>query len=260
MTTIWAVMLTVIFIVLFWIVIVLLPPVKLRRSRRSIREYRAEEHFRSLRHAETAAVFNKEIKELHSDLQKWRHEYKNNLIVLSGYINNGNTAEALAYIEAITAMPAISKPLISTNNAVLDAVINTKLWYAKNQGIDVYAQSICSEGEIIQIASNDLCSIVGNLLDNAIEACDRMTRGEHKRFMTVKLVFENDNLFITIENSHTGRLSRCGEVFISSKKAPYNGIGLKHVDTIIKKYEGHMMCKYNGGVFSAQVMLPTKTQ
>jgi sensor histidine kinase regulating citrate/malate metabolism len=260
MKTIWTVALTIIFVVLFRFAIVPLLPEKLRFSRRSIQEYRADTYFRLLYREHTMSAYNKGIKGLHNELQKWRHEYKNNLIVLSGYISNGDTAEALAYIETIVEVSAISNPLISTNNTALDAVINTKLWHAKDQGIDVRAQSIYSESATIQIAANDLCSIIGNLLNNAIEACDRMEREDHHRFLTFKLVFENNNLIIVIENSYTGKISRFGKAFFSSKRSSFDGIGLKYVDTTIKKYEGYMTCEYDGSLFSAKVMLPMKTQ
>jgi len=208
-----------------------------------------------IQRTELEATFREEIKNMHADLQKWRHEYKNNLIAIRGYITEHNVNDALDYIDGITELPLIGKPLIKTNNAALDAVINSKLWSAETRGIKVSAMSVFPSDRTIRISDDDLCSIVGNLLDNSTEACDRIAEGMEK-FLTFELLVKGDNLFLMIYNSFSGEIVRDGDAFISSKNSIHNGIGLKYVDSIIDKYEGFSKREYNNGVFFTQVMIP----
>ncbi|MFP3153191.1 GHKL domain-containing protein [Lachnospiraceae bacterium ZAX-1] len=209
-----------------------------------------------LQRSDMEMTFREEVKNMHTDLQKWRHEYKNHLIAIGGYIASGEQSEALRYLEKVAGAQLIAKPLITTNNQALDAVINSKLWLAKTRGIDVSAQSAFPEsGGIKRMTDGDLCSIIGNLLDNSIESCDRMAETD-KKFLTLELLVKGNNLFLMIYNSYIGEIKRDGELFISSKGSPYNGIGLKYVDSIIGRYGGYASREYNNGVFSTQVMIP----
>ena len=209
----------------------------------------------SLQRSGMETTFREEIRGMHSDLQTWRHEYKNNLLALRGYVADEDVKKALSYIDEIAESPLIGTPLITTNNPALDAVINSKLWLAENRGIAVSAQSAFPDEGIPRVTDSDLCSIVGNLLDNSIEACGRMPEGE-RQFLTFELLVRGYNIFVSIYNSFDGKITRDGEAFVSSKGTLYNGIGLKYVDAILAKYDGYAMREYKNGVFSTQVMIP----
>jgi len=211
-----------------------------------------------IQRTELESTFREEVKNMHADLQKWRHEYKNNLIALRGYVTDNNMDAALEYIDRIADMPLIGKPLISTNNAALDAIINSKLWSAVTRGIKVSAQSVFPSDKNIRVTDDDLCSIIGNLLDNSTEACERM-EDDSDKFLTFELLVKGDNLFLMIYNSYSGEIIRDGDTFVSSKSSIYNGNGIKHINTIIDKYEGFSKREYNNGVFFTQVMIPLLT-
>jgi hypothetical protein len=200
-------------------------------------------------------TFQNEIKNMHADLQKWRHEYKNNLIVLRGYVESEDFPGALDYIDGLAGAQLIGKPMIRTDNAALDAIINSKLWLAEKRGINVSAQSAFPESGVVRVTDGDLCSIIGNLMDNSIEACDRMPEGAQK-FITFELLVRENNLFLSIYNSFAGKISRDGEEYMSSKSRPHGGVGIKYVDSILARYEGYAMREYNNGVFATQVMIP----
>jgi sensor histidine kinase regulating citrate/malate metabolism len=202
------------------------------------------------------ATFQNEIKAMHADLLTWRHEYKNNLIAIRGHIESGDVTGALDYLDSLAGTQSAGKILIHTGNAAVDAIVNSKLWFAKSRGIYVNAQSLFPEGGVARVSEGDLCSIIGNLLDNSIEACGRMPEGE-RRFINFELLVKGDNIFLSIYNSYTGKIAQDGEEFLSSKRKPYGGgIGIKYVDSILAKYEGYAMREYNNGVFFTQAMIP----
>jgi hypothetical protein len=200
-------------------------------------------------------TFQNEIRNMHADLQTWRHEYKNNLIAIRGYVESEDLPGALDYIEKLAGAQLIGKTMIRTGNPALDAVINSKLWLAQSRGITVSAQSAFPEGGIARVTDGELCSIIGNLMDNSIEACDRMPEGMRK-FITFELLVRESNLFLSIYNSFSGKIARDGEEFLTAKNRPHGGIGIKYVDSILAKYEGYALREYNNGVFATQVMIP----
>jgi hypothetical protein len=208
-----------------------------------------------LRRSDMEMTFREEVKNMHLDLQKWRHEYKNDIIALRGYLGEGDLSGASAYVDKLADAPFAARPLIITNNHALDAVINSKLWLASTRGIAVSAQSAFPEDGVLRVSDGDLCSIAGNLLDNSIEACDRI-KGPERKFLTLELLVKGHNLFLMVYNSYAGEILRDGDVFVSSKGSPRNGMGLKYVDSIIDKYEGYAKRGYGNGVFSTQVMIP----
>jgi len=77
----------------------------------------------------------KEINIMYTDINKWRHEYKNNLIALKSIIVNKNDNEAVEYIDKIFNIPMYNDEILQTGNLILDAVVSSKLWYAKSSGI-----------------------------------------------------------------------------------------------------------------------------
>ena len=200
--------------------------------------------------------YHKEIKTLHNDLQKWRHDYKNNLLAIRGFIDKEDYGGASSYIEKMTGTLSMDKVVIHTGNAALDAIVNSKLWLADSSGIHVNAQTLLKEnGEIRRLSISDLCSILGNLLDNAIEACNRMIQGKWKH-ITLEIFEKDDTLYIFIYNNYDDDIIRDGDDFISSKRKNSIGIGIKYVDELVKRYDGYIRREYNNGVFLTQAMLP----
>jgi hypothetical protein len=218
-------------------------------------ERRNIELSKKFQRADIETAFNNEIKAMHADLQMWRHEYKNNLIAIRGYVESEDLAGALEYLDSLAGARLVGQPLIRTKNPAIDAVVNSKLWLAQSRGIYVSAQSLFPEGGVARVTEEDLCSIIGNLLDNCIEACGRMPEGERK-FINLELLVREYNLFLSIYNSYSGKILRDGEEYLTLKDRPYGGFGIKYVDMILAKYEGYAMREYNNGVFATQVMIP----
>ena len=207
-----------------------------------------------LQRMEMESGFYNEMGALHTDIRTWRHEYKNNMIALHTLIEHNENDKALEFIDSMSLSPSRDSDTLQTGNHVLDAVVSSKLWYARSQEIDVSIQAVYPEE--YHIDNIDLCAIVGNLLDNAIEACLRMGGDSPNRFISFSLLVKGKNLTISISNSYEGILKKDGKRFITDKDQNYHGIGIQYVDSIVDKYQGHVLREYADGIFETHVMVP----
>ena len=209
---------------------------------------------RCLQRLEMESEFNREICAMHSDLRTWRHEYNNNLIALRAVLEEGTHEDALEYLDSISIESVRDSVIIQTGNTVLDAVVSSKLLLARSYGIDVSVQAVYLNTNIIE--DKDICAIIGNLLDNATEACERMEVAGQIRYLSFSLFVKGKNLAISVLNSYDGKIKRDGNKYLTSKGSQEHGIGLQNVDSIVAKYQGHVVREYHDGVFETHVLIP----
>ena len=207
-----------------------------------------------LQRFELETQFYKEIDAMYSDMRTWRHEYKNNLIALRALIAHEEKEKALKYIDYIACESLETHVTLQTGNLILDAVVSSKLWLAQSRNIQVSVQAVYPENN--QIDDTDLCAIAGNLLDNAIEACERIVDPSERRFIHFSLMLKGKSLFLLISNSYDSELKRDGVRYLTLKKGCFHGIGIPYVDSIVDKYQGHVRRFQKSGVFETHVMLP----
>lgn len=122
---------------------------------------------------------------------------------------------------------------------------------AQQAEIDISVQLTVLQSLTAAVES-DLCVVVGNLLENAIEACGRMTEG--RRFIRVGSSLEHGVLTLAVDNSYEGKIRRQDDVFLSSKRRGA-GLGISSVTAVAKKYGGNARFQENSGVFQASVYL-----
>jgi len=207
-----------------------------------------------LQRLEMESQYFKELGVIQADLRTWRHEYKNNLIALRALVEDGSLDKTLEYLDRISIESFQERAMLHTGNPVLDAVVSSKLMLARSCGIDIGIHVVYPENNSIE--DNDLCAIAGNLLDNAIEACERMSSSEQTRSLVFSLLVQGKNLSLSIINSYDGEIKRVGKKFLTIKDDQFHGIGLQYVDSIVDKYQGHVLREYKDGIFETHVMLP----
>ena len=208
-----------------------------------------------LQRAELEQIFYQEIDVMYADMRNWRHDYNTNLAALRAMIEQKETAQALDFIARITQESERVKRTLQTGNLILDAVVSSKLWLAQTKDIETSIQAV-SLGKDMDMEDQDFCAIVGNLLDNAIDACERMGKEDGKRFIDISLLVKGRNMVLTVSNSFNGELKRSGSRYASLKRGRFHGIGLKHVDSIVEKYNGQIVREVKGGLFETCVVLP----
>ena len=140
---------------------------------------------------------------------------------------------------------------IKTGNSVVDAIINTKQNIAEKQNI-VFVVNI--ELPPRNIVSNiDMANILGNLIDNAIEAA----RVETESFVEITIKQEKSFLIINIKNKCT-KLIEIEEIKTSKRDPEFHGIGLRSVRRTVKKYDGQMAMYIKNEEFNTNILIQNK--
>ena len=114
---------------------------------------------------------------------------------------------------------------------------------------------LLSRKEELNVSEIDLCVIIGNLLDNAMEACLRQTE-EKERFIRVFIGVLKEQLYISVSNSVEGGIKKSDKTYFSGKGSEAHGFGLASIDRIAAKYDGYVNRQDEEGVFATEVLLP----
>ena len=98
----------------------------------------------------------------------------------------------------------------------------------------------------------DICIILGNLLDNAIEACNLI---DGYKFIDLKINTKDKKLIIKISNNTNGYVNKVNGRFITTKNSDMSGLGLIQIDNIVKQYNGYINRKYENNIFTTYLMI-----
>ena len=140
---------------------------------------------------------------------------------------------------------------IRTGNVGLDAILSSKVSIARKNNIDVNCTA--KVPQTLKITDVHLCAIVGNLMDNAIEACEKIS--DKPRFIRIYIGLFKSQLYISISNSTNEKHRKRISELVTSKLGEH-GFGLRRIDKIAEKYEGFVNRKNEPGIFATEVMLP----
>ena len=199
--------------------------------------------------------YTEQIKETNREIRVWQHDMKHHLNCMNDMLRKNDIIGATKYLEKLTDSVRANYLQISSGNYIADAVLSTKISAALERGIAVDCKASLPEN--LPIDDVDFCSMLSNLLENAIEACERIT---DKPFIRCNVEKIKSQLIIEVENSSDGNYKKNGDVFESVKEKGTHGIGLRHTQSIIEKYEG--LCRINaeGNLFKILVSIPLKDE
>lgn len=192
-----------------------------------------------------------EVETMYRKMRGWRHDYHNHLQSLKAYMSLGQYEEAARYLEGLEEDLAAVDSVLKTGNIMADAILNSKLTLIQERQIKTDATAIVPEK--IQISEIDLSVLIGNLLDNAMEACMQLPEGE--RFIRIYIDIVRRQLYISVTNSMAGGNKKGGEN-LRTRKQGNHGFGLARIDGIVKKYGGYINRQTDEGVFATEIMLP----
>lgn len=192
-----------------------------------------------------------EVETMYRKMRGWRHDYHNHIQSLKAYMSLMQYEEAARYLDRLEEDLSAVDVILKSGNVVVDAILNSKLTLIQARHIQVDATAEVPED--IQISEIDLSVIIGNLLDNAMEAC--MQIPEEERFIRIYIDIIKKQLYIAVTNSMAGTAKKNGERFLSQKQGNH-GFGLVRIDSIVKKYSGYINRQTNDGIFATEIMLP----
>ena len=183
-------------------------------------------------------------------LRDFRHDINNHLYVIGSMIGSENE-EAKKYIENLTEKIITTKMYSNTGNVAIDSVINYELSKAEKQDIKTNLNIVVPSG--IQNGVENLVTIFGNLLDNAIEAADKCPT---EKFIDLKVRYKRGAMFIDIKNSYDGVIvKRKNKIVTKKQNKNLHGIGLKSVEAAVNNYNGTMKLDFNEKEFKVSIML-----
>lgn len=188
-----------------------------------------------------------EVGRKYEETRKIRHDINNHLSALGILLNEGRTAEAKAYLGEISEELALQKPPAATGRPVLDALLLSKARTAENENIKL---EICIEADFPErISDYDLCGIFGNILDNAIEACEKC----EERYIHLAVKKQLDMLCIFCENPYSGII--LPDYVTSKTDKSSHGYGIKRIEQLAAKHRGIVKISAENEIFSISVLI-----
>lgn len=207
-----------------------------------------------------------EMERIYSDLRGMKHDLKNTVSVIKRLSDNSaNTSELQKYISEVDGRLEKLDIRFNTGNTVADTLLNMKYYEAVRNvpNINIYADDLIFSQEL-KIQSYDIGIILGNALDNAVEACKRLKANEPSAdtFIRLRSVQKGNFLILKVENSFCGKLAvsdRNGFPETDKADKMSHGIGLANIKNTAEKYQGTMDFRANDRVFTLSVMMKNET-
>jgi len=200
--------------------------------------------------AEQSARHLGEVRSIHTEMRGYKHDFHHHLQALKGQLEAGEIERALLYIDELDNKLMNVDTLLKTGNVSLDAILSAKIAQAKAEGISVTVKAVVPDALII--SDVELSIVVGNLLDNAIEAC-RTANGE--RFIRIYMTIKGKMLYFSMLNSAGEKQKKKGSLF-SSRKNGLHGFGLRRAETIIEEHGGWVKYNSEDGAFTSEFLVP----
>ena len=194
----------------------------------------------------------REVDNMYKQIRGWRHDYRNHIQVMKAYAAKEDWAAIRNYLDDLDQDLTTVDTVIKTGNAMTDAILNSKISLAKSKDIPVIADAHVP----VKLKSSeiDLCCILGNLFDNAIEAS--LPLPEDKRLIRVYMDMKNTQLYISFTNFTAGKkLPKIGGRFRTTKGEGH-GFGLVRIDAIVERLDGYISRGSEDGAFTTEILLP----
>lgn len=197
-----------------------------------------------------------EVENMYRQVRGWRHDYRNHIQMMKSYAASGDMEAIKAYLDELDEDLATVDTVIKTGNKMTDAILNSKISLAKSKDIPVIADAHVPVA--LTTSELDLCIIIGNLFDNAIEAS--MALPEKERMIRVYMDMKNTQLYMCFTNFTAGKkLNKVNGLFRTTKGSGH-GFGLVRIDAIVERNSGYINRNSEDGAFTTEVLLPQKQQ
>ena len=192
----------------------------------------------------------REIQNMYRQVRGWRHDYRNHINNMKIQLSEGNYDKLSDYLNELADDLDTVDTVIKTGNVMADAILNSKLNVAEKMNIKLNVKA--NVPDKLPMSDVELCSMLGNILDNAVEACG--TLPEEERFMRVYIGKLKGQLYLSVQNS-AGKVRKSKNTYLSTKEGEH-GYGLFRIDRVAKKYGGYVNRQNEEGVFATEIMVP----
>jgi sensor histidine kinase regulating citrate/malate metabolism len=198
------------------------------------------------------SVHYDEVQNMYRQIRGWRHDISNHIQVMKSYAKAGDLNAITDYLNALDTDLSTIDTVIKTGNKMADAILNSKISLARSKDITVIAEAnVAVELTATQL---DLCIIIGNLMDNATEAC--LPLPIEQRVIRVYMEMKNTQLYMSFTNTAArGKQTKTGGRFLTTKGGGH-GFGLSRIDDIVERHGGYISRNSEDGAFTTEILLP----
>ena len=193
-----------------------------------------------------------EVENMYRQIRGWRHDYRNHIQMMKVLAANGDMDGLKAYLDELDTDLNTVDTVVKTGNAMADAILNSKISLAQSKEITVQCDAHIPVK--LKMSELDLCCIIGNLFDNAIEASLHLPSEE--RLIRVYMDMKGTQLYISFTNfTASKKLEKIGKIYRTSK-GDGHGFGLVRIDNIIERLDGYLSRNSEDGAFTTEILIP----
>lgn len=198
-----------------------------------------------------ASLQEEEIRTLHQNVRRLKHDMKNHMMVLASYLNSSDYEAAKTYTSEILDKLNAMHSYIETGNSLLNHILNEKLESARNLGISIQAE--IETLAFANMRSIDFSALLTNLLDNAIEASCKEENAE----LRIRIAAERGYQTIRVKNRIAGSVLELNPDLATTKQDKnLHGLGIRQIKAIVDNYNGMYDFYEEDGFFCVGVFIP----
>ena len=193
-------------------------------------------------------------------IQKFKHDMQSHTQTIRGLLQQKAYGELEEYFRTVDEKFRQMPHMHLTGNNTINALLTGKAVIAETEAIPFHYRSNDSLENIsfVSLQYYDLCSVLGNLLDNAIEACRKLDAPQ--RYINLAIEKRAAMLIIRVENSYNGKYQKVNNSYLSDKAGVGHGMGLNNVRDIVAKCGGNLRIGPTKDAFITSVFIPLNTQ
>lgn len=193
-----------------------------------------------------------EVENMYRQMRGWRHDYRNHIQAMKAYAASGDIEAIRAYLDQLDSDLDTVDTVIKTGNSMADAILSSKVSLARSRHITVHVTA--SVPVKLNMSELDLCVILGNLFDNAIDAS--LGLPEEKRMIRIYMDMKGTQLYISFTNlTAEKKRNKTGNLFRTTKGAGH-GFGLVRIDQIVDRLDGYLSRSSEDGAFTTEILIP----
>lgn len=200
--------------------------------------------------------YKKQIEVMKSSMDAiriFRHDLKNQLSTMRIMAQNGNMNVLIEHIDTLIGINDLTRKYVDSGNINFDSILNFKIFEAEQA--EIKCKLSLNIPEQLNLSSVEVCSILGNLMDNAINATKKLE--VEKRQISINIKYDKKRLIIVISNTYDGKLLyKDGHIKSTHKNKSEHGIGLISVKNTVEKHEGIIEIESIEESFKVLIILP----
>ena len=206
---------------------------------------------------QTDRLMEKNYQMLHQDLQenaKRLHDFHHHLQAILGLAEQAGDQKTEEYVQSLLDVSYRDVRMCSCGNDIIDAVINCSAAEAARSHID-FQYNVELSSSLSQISPIDLCAVLGNQVENALDACRKIPDSQ-RRFIQVSIRQNKSFVVIQVTNSaYRNPFTADGRLLTNKEEPQFHGLGLKSIQDTVDKYNGYLTNSYEDHQFKSEALL-----